>query len=172
MGDKILKKPILLLTLSSCLLIAQGKIEQKQFSELSWVDEQIEAIKPPRKGVSYRAISGLRDPFIFLEKNKTKKKKVQKSAVPGVVPKSSTAAIKSTQSKKKTTHKNLKLQAVLNNSALINGRWYKLGQSVWGYKIIKVTLSEVTLKKEGRKPIVLTTYTKQFKHKTDKTKTK
>ena len=43
--------------------------------ELSWVDEQVEAIKPPRHGILRRDISKLRDPFIFLSAKKTHKKR-------------------------------------------------------------------------------------------------
>ncbi len=193
MGDKILKKLTILLTALSCLLIAKPQPQSSKqpvavknpvmvkkpaaphLSELAWVDEQIEAIKPPRKGVSYRAIARLKDPFVFLEKNKTKKKekKQSRSTPPQVVPKSTTADSTKAKKPKKKSKKGLKLQAVLNNSALINGRWYRLGDKVGSYRIVKITLTEVTLKKEGRKPIVLTTYTNKLKPKAQKeTKTK
>ena len=40
--------------------------------ELSWVDKQVEAIKPPRDGESLSNISRIKDPFIFLKKDLTK----------------------------------------------------------------------------------------------------
>ena len=42
-------------------------------NELSWVDTQVEAIKPPRKGMSDSNIANIRSPFIFLN-GKSKKK--------------------------------------------------------------------------------------------------
>ena len=51
-------------------------------NELSWVDEQVEAIKPARPGIDNSIISAIEDPFIFLEKNGYKKtKKQQKKRV-------------------------------------------------------------------------------------------
>ncbi len=172
MGDKILKKYLLFILLSSFVLANQiqpkpkANIEntsiKKLQKELQWVDKQIEAIKPPRKGVAYRAISYLKDPFVFLEKNKTKKEKKTQTfkTAPSVVPTSITNSVgkQKVVSKKKI----LKLKAIMNNSALINDKWYKVGEVVNGYTITKVTLTEVLLKK-GSKSITLTTYTKKFK---------
>ncbi len=42
-------------------------------NELTWVDEQVEAIKPARIGVSQKEISKIKDPFIFLHKNDNSK---------------------------------------------------------------------------------------------------
>ena len=39
-------------------------------NELSWVDEQVAAIKPPREGISNKEISKLKDPFIFFHTKK------------------------------------------------------------------------------------------------------
>ena len=157
MGDQVLKKTTLLITLS-CLLFAGEKTVN-----LSWVDQEIEAIKPPRKGVSNRAISLLKDPFIFLEKNRSKKKE-KKTALPktapSVIPSSSNAC--AVTPKKSTKKKGLKLMAVINNSALINDKWYKVGEHVGSYKIVKVTLKEVVLK-SPTKTLTLTTYTKKLK---------
>ena len=36
-------------------------------TELEWVDQQIEAIKPPRKGIK---ITVMTNTFVFLDKNK------------------------------------------------------------------------------------------------------
>ena len=156
MGDKVLKKTTLLITLS-CLLFAGDKAV-----DLSWVDQEIAAIKKPRKGISYRAISLLKDPFIFLEKNRSKKreKKTAQKTLPSVIPSSSKAC--AVAPKKSAKKKGLKLMAIINNSALINGKWYKVGDHIGNYKIVKVTLDEVTLKSPS-KTLVLTIYTKKLK---------
>ncbi len=157
MGDQILKKIALFLAFSSFLLA------QNKFNELLWIDEQIEAIKPPRKGTSYRSISLLNNPFVFLEKNRrTQKEKVANSSKPTVVPSSVSLSLNNaTEEFKPTKQKGFKLAAILNNAALINNQWHKLGEKVNGCKIVKVTFTEVTLQK-GSKNIVLTTYTQKL----------
>ena len=37
-------------------------------NELSWVDDQVEAIKPPRSGASSQLLRAAENPFIFLKK--------------------------------------------------------------------------------------------------------
>ncbi|SFV50084.1 hypothetical protein MNB_SM-7-1510 [hydrothermal vent metagenome] len=151
-----------MLIILSCLLSAN-----ENSKDLQWIDKEIEAIKPPRKGVSYRSISLLKDPFIFLEKNalKKKKKKVDKGkesakqVIPEVIPSmTNTKAIKV----QKRYSNSLKLMAIINNSALINDHWYRVGDKVGGYKIVKITLSEVVLRNSIRS-LTLTTKTKKLK---------
>ncbi len=48
----------------------------------------------------------------------------------------------------------LKLYAIFNNRVNINGKWYKIGDIIQGYKIIKITYDKVFLKK-GNKIFVL-----------------
>ena len=35
-------------------------------NELAWVDQQVEAIKPPRSGLKSSTLNSVSDPFIFL----------------------------------------------------------------------------------------------------------
>ena len=161
MGDKVLKKITLLITLS-CLLFAAENAEEKS-ADLTWVDQEIAAIKPPRKGVSIKAISLLKDQFIFLEKNRKKKKKKQGTShrvVPSVIPSSGTTH--AVAKKKSVRRRGLRLMAIMNNTALINGKWYKLGDHVGRYKIVKISLDEVRLK-SATKSVVLTTHTNKLK---------
>lgn len=125
-------------------------------TELSWVDEQIQAIKPPRKGAKISNIAG---PFVFLEKNKTIKssgtattrKSVRKSS--GV-----TKTVCDTTDK--VSIKGLTLSTVINSSAMINGAWYKKNDKVKSYTIINVSKTSVTLKK-GDKTLTLSTNSKK-----------
>ncbi len=55
---------------------------------------------------------------------------------------------------KKQQKKSYKLKAILNKKAFINDRWFKLGERVGEYKIIKITSTKVVLEK-GRKRKVL-----------------
>jgi len=132
---------ILLLLLSSQLFS----------NELAWVDEQVEAIKPPREGVSTREISKLKDPFIFLHAKKSKKR----------VRSPYRRYSKSSSGKKKvqTYSSKFTLEAILNKTALINGRWYKEGEKVYGYKLEKVNLQSVLLTR-GKNQILLSTVSK------------
>ena len=157
MGDKILKKQALLIALS-CLVMANEKSV-----DLSWVDQEIAAIKPPREGVSNRTISLLKDPFVFLHKNKEKQEKKENKAQqssPALIPSMTNSCAVAT--KNASQSKGLKLKAIINNSALINDRWYKVGETVGHYKIVKVTLNEVTLQ-SAKKTLRLTTYTNKLK---------
>jgi hypothetical protein len=168
MGDKILKKLAYIITLSTFVFAQAQPQTQTKDDDLSWVDEQIESIKPKRVGIAPKYISLLKDPFIFLEKNKTKKKDKGKTRYtrsrvipPSILPRP-TVSKTSTNSKKvvKKRTKKLELSAIINDTALIAGKWYKLGDSVRGYKITKITLTDVILERKGGKKITLTTKTK------------
>jgi hypothetical protein len=119
-------------------------------NELAWVDEQIEAIKPPRKGISIRDLSKLKDPFIYLHVKKAKRRA-----------RFSYRRHSRSSSKKhvQTNSSKLQLEAILNKTALINGRWYHEGGKVYGYKLEKVNLQSVLLT-QGGKQILLSTMSK------------
>lgn len=127
-------------------------------TELEWVDEQIEAIKPPRKGY---AISGVDDPFIFLEKNKPKSKEKGASSS---APRAKVAAAKTLSSTQKDEGAkksgSFELSTIINSSALINGSWYKISDVINSYTISDISNNSVTLKK-GDKVLVLSTVTKK-----------
>lgn len=48
----------------------------------------------------------------------------------------------------------LKLKAILNDKAFINGRWFSKGEKVGEYKIIKITPSFVELRKGKKRKIL------------------
>jgi len=125
--------------------------------ELGWVDTQIEAIKPPRKGMTNSELANAKSPFIFLKKNRIKSDKKASSKAPTQTKKAVTTSIdKSDKVVSKQSSKNLVLSAVINKSALINGKWYKLDDSVYGYKLSNISRTTVVLTK-GKKKLVLTT---------------
>lgn len=139
-------------------------------TELEWVDEQIEAIKPPRKGVS---ILGVGDPFIFLEKNNPEaKKKGAASSAPGTM----VTAAKPSLLKQKvcppdgntTKSSGFELSAIINSKAMINGSWYKKSDTINSYTVSDISKNSVTLKKGGKELILSTVSKKQtlkFKNK-------
>jgi len=126
-------------------------------SELDWVNEQVEAIKPPRTGMKSRELSILKDPFIFLKKNRTDVstvKKGNKATRPSSIP----GQIATSSSTKKVVKKNksLSVTMLMNSSALINGKWYRVGETVRGYKISKIDTTSVLLTKKSKKLLLST----------------
>ena len=131
-------------------------------NELAWVDEQVEAIKPPRDGMKNRELSILKDPFIFLRKNRageSTKSSNTKKARPSAVPKKMATT---TDTKKVVKKKNLfTLTMLMNSSAMINGKWYKTGDIVSGYKVSKIDSTSVLLTK-NKKKLLLSTNSKNL----------
>lgn len=114
-------------------------------NELTWVDKQIDAIKPPREGVSDSVIASLNDPFIFLNKKMPTDAK-------STLPASSSYTFKSDVQ----TAPSLRLTAIMNNSALINGKWYKVGDTLYGYKVVAISMKSANLASKKSK-LTLTT---------------
>ena len=100
--------------------------------DINKILKKIEKLKTFSK--TERKIEISYDPFF-----PTKKKKVKKKII-----------------KKRTP---LKLKAILNKEALINGKWLKEGSRVGNYKIIKIEEQRVWLKR-GQKTILLKLYKK------------
>ncbi len=115
-------------------------------NELAWVDEQVEAIKPARVGISDKDISKIKNPFIFLHKNDDSK---LSGAKKGISPASYKKVVK-----RRTLH--FRLEAILNKSAMINGKWYKQGSYVHGYKLVKVDRKSVLLIRKNKKLLLST----------------
>lgn len=162
MGDNLLMKNILL-----SLFISVAAIYASD--ELTWVNDQVDAIKPPRKGESTYKISKIQDPFIFLKKNaekgfKGKKNSKAKTAIKKV---RSSKRYRSSSSSRKVRYlrSGLKLSAIINNSALINGKWYKLGDKIDYYKIAKINNQSVTLKYKTRTRVLTTKSKEKLKFK-------
>ncbi|MBT5934425.1 hypothetical protein [Sulfurimonas sp.] len=135
-----MKKTLLILTLilSTHLLC----------DELAWVNEQIEAIKPPRNGMKQHVVSGLKDPFIFLVKKTKNKVKVE-----GKV---------NVKSKVKKVSKVISLTMVINKKAMINGKWYRSGDLVNGYRVKTISTKSVLLVK-SKKQLLLSVKTNSKK---------
>lgn len=122
-------------------------VSQLLANELSWVDEQVEAIKPPRVGLSSKEIAAVKDPFIFLIKKDDLQSKSKKTPSKKVF---------KTHYVKKSHTKRLTLDAILNKSAMINNKWYKEGERVYGYKLAKVNTTSVVLKRHNKQLLLST----------------
>ena len=77
----------------------------------------------------------LQDPFLFVKSKDTVKRESKKSS----------KVYHSRHHKTRVSLKKLHLSMIMNQSAKINGKWYKIGDTIYGYKIVNVELSKVTL---------------------------
>ena len=114
-------------------------------NELEWVDEQIEAIKPPRAGIAKSKIDLSENPFIFLSK-KTKKKRVSKRRYVKSKKNIISKAVKTVDHKAPA----FSLDAIINKSALIDGNWYKVDTNIGKYLITNINKTTVTLSYKKR----------------------
>jgi len=114
-------------------------------TELQWVDEKVNSILPDRFGINTKDLDDLKDPFITLNKKNIIQKKVIHTK---------------RRSNYKTKKKHFNLSAIMNKSALINGSWYKLGETIQGYKIFSIKNTLVILRK-GKNILNLTTKSKK-----------
>jgi len=107
MGHKLLIKAFILSILTVQMLFASTDIEI--------IDELIKEIKKKRIGLSEKDI---KNPFESYIKNSSKKE--QRSSI---------------AKKVQTTKIEFRLNAIINNKAKINNKWYKIGSSIDNYKI-------------------------------------
>nr|WP_321266004.1 hypothetical protein [uncultured Sulfurimonas sp.] len=131
-------------------------------NELSWVDTQVDAIKPPRQGMSDSEIATIKDPFVFY-KNRTAKKykktKVNSKRYSGV--KNSTTSSGTSDKRLEQHSKPFILSAIINDSALINGEWYKVNESVDNFTLSSISRTSVVLTKGSGKLVLTTNDTKR-----------
>lgn len=131
-------KTSLLLLLTPLLFIAHGAQTNTKQADMKWVDDEVAAIKPPRKGVTADALSGLHNPFAdALLLNQPPQEEGAAPAMPVPTPADNT---------------NFNLFAVMNaQKALIDGTWYQVDDKVHGYTVDKIGNDSVSLKKKRRK---------------------
>jgi len=141
-----MKTRLLFLTLP-LLLNAQAAQQQP---DLTWVDNEVKAIKPPREGVPSYAIARLKDPFayqLFLNQPETDDAQSK--------PKISNAI--------RARSRSLTLEAVFNkHTAMIDGKWYKKDDTIYGYSIQDIGYDAVWLTKK-KKQLKLTLFKKNDK---------
>ena len=129
-------------------------------NELKWVDEQIKAIKPARSGISKAKINSIKSPFIFLNAQKTTKSVAIASSVNTLA-----TASKATIQKKTTVKKSSKilvLEMIINKSARINGKWYRINDKIGKYTFQTIDRKNVILSYK-KKELVLSTVSKNKK---------
>jgi hypothetical protein len=119
--------------------------------ELSWVDEKINAIIPARIGISDPYVNSLRDPMKF----KKAPLLTKGGAALLAPPKLQTGISTLLPPLPKVVEEPLRLLAVMNQSALINGKWYKVGQSVRNYTLNEVKSGSVSLSGAKQQKLIL-----------------
>ncbi len=131
MGDKILKKLILLIVFAVLIVQAavQNSISTNNEVNIKKYDAIFEQISKKREGPSDKLLSKVVTPFvnkellrIIKDKNATKRKRIV-----------------------------LKLYGIIDNKVNINKKWYKINSKVYGYKLIKISNNSVVLKYKKKK---------------------
>lgn len=134
--------------MKNLLIILTILLSSSLFSnELDWVDEQVEAIKPARSGMSYKTVSSLHNPFVYLKKKE--KENTTSSTVAQTTSNTKTQKVKQTKQV-------LTLWLIMNDSAKINDVWYKKGDRVNGYEIQEIDSQSVLLTKKKKKLLLST----------------
>lgn len=163
-----MKTALLIFWLGSCTLYAATPVitspsatiaqtpQSHNDKELAWVDEQILAILPARIGVPDGYINSLRDPMKMKKPLVTLKNGGALLAPPklgGVI------------APPKIIEEPLRLLAIMNKSVLINGKWYKIGQSVRNFTLSEIRANSVLLsgKKDQKLILFLTKSNNQIK---------
>ncbi len=107
------------------------KVKPAETPNHAVINKQVQEIKPPRVGVKATDVVKTKSPFILFKTGKNGKK--------------------STYAYKKTVKlKPLKMESSINKSVKINGKWYKEGDRVRHYTVVKVSAGEVLLKSKTK----------------------
>jgi len=93
------------------------------------IDKMVEEIKKPRKGVAMSELMTTPDPFVVLKRDDN-----------------STGQIAAPQKKEEK----LTLGGIMNEKAFINGKWLKIGEEIYGYKLHFIGTKGVVLVDETR----------------------
>ena len=129
-------KKILILTLLFSSFLLSASLSSKEITTM------ISKIKEERVGIALTKLESTVNPFILLvpkkEENLTKESVVTPIFTPVIV------------------EPVYILEAVLNNSAFINKKWYKKGQKLDNYRVTYISKKSVTLKNsDGHKILSL-----------------
>ncbi|MDO9207490.1 MAG: hypothetical protein Q8R86_09955 [Sulfuricurvum sp.] len=128
-------------------------LQSKSDKELAWVDEQIQAILPARVGVSDGFINSLIDPIKYIHPVRipsTLSSPMMNLLAP---PKLGNLPVMPTLPK--IVEEPLRLQALMNKSALVNGKWYKINDSIRTYTVAEIKPSSILLSGKKGQPLIL-----------------
>ena len=118
-------------------------VQVKSDKELAWVDEQIHAILPSRIGVADGYINSLNDPIKYVSTTGTAGVNGLKLLPPPKL--GSMPMLPDTLMTPKVVLEPLRLEGLMNKSALINGKWYRLNDAVRSYTLAEIKPSSILL---------------------------
>ena len=107
-------------------------------NEVEWVDKKIDAIKPPRLGISVSNVNKVEDPFIDYKGKKALKKSSKRT-----YKKKSRKAYSSKPVYKKIPK--FSVDAIINKAAFINRKWHKVGAKIDSFTITDIERTRVEL---------------------------
>ncbi|SFV75691.1 hypothetical protein MNB_SM-3-1127 [hydrothermal vent metagenome] len=125
--------------------------------ELTWVDKQIDAIKATRVGLAVQDIKSLKDPFIFFQPNHYQRNIDKKIKVIQKIPMYHTrkkVSHKKRETKIRYVRLNVHLGAIMNDAILVHSKWYKVGDRIKGFKIIRIDRESVLLARKNKRAIL------------------
>ena len=116
--------------------------------ELTWVDDQIQAILPARIGIPEGFINSLRDPMKMKKSAPVSSVGSKMLAPPklgsiGIIP------------PPKIVEEPLRLLAIMNKSVLISGKWYKVGDNIRNFSLLEVKPNSVVLADKKDQKLIL-----------------
>ena len=113
------------------------------------IDKMVLKIKEERVGIDLATLESTPNPFLIVkEEIKEEKPKEVKAGRPKIV--------------KKVVNHNL--VAILNHAAFIDGKWYKVGDELGSYRLIRMGKDRVTLKNsKGKRELIIEKREKKFK---------
>ena len=135
---------LLIFCLLPFTLLAEAGINAESENHAQ-INNLINEIKPPRKGVSESEVARVKSPFLMLYKVKNSKGKIAYAV-----------------ENKSVDIQPLTLESAINKVVKINGKWYKEGDRVRQYTIVEVSPEEVLLK-SNKKELKLYLYHKNEK---------
>ena len=131
MGDEVLMKKIVATLMIAGVAVVWAESIPVPANRVALIEEykmMFSKIGEKRIGASTREIESVRPPFIRLTKEEAKKVIVKKDGTK--------VAVKS----------GYVLQAIVNDRAKINGKWYKLGEKIDDFTLSSIQSSGVFLK--------------------------
>ncbi len=123
-----MKKLLIIAIASSLTVLASSNVSADSHAQ---INKQIEEIKPPRTGVKSASVLHTKSPFLLYNTDKSGKKK-------------------SYATKKRVKLPPLKMESSINKNVKINGKWYKEGDRVRQYTIVKVASGKALLKSKKK----------------------
>jgi len=129
MGDYVLMKKLLLI--AAFFILPMTLVANDTPESHAKINKQIEEIKPSRTGVRTVDVQRTKSPFLMFKTTKKGKRVVYTA-------------------KKRVKLAPLKLESVINKNIKINGKWYKEGDRVRQYVILKVSSDYILLKSKKK----------------------